>query len=478
MQDSKPSSVSRRTFIAGAAAAGAARSVLTAKSSARIVGANDRLHVGVIGAGGNANGHMRALKRLAGPDNVEITAVCDIYDPRREAAAEFTGGDPYRDYRRVLERPELDYVTISVPEHWHARMTLDAADEGLHVYVEKPLTYSIDEGLAVVKKVRETGITLQCGIQGMSDDSYETAAGLIKDGAIGPVVMAHIDYSRNHREEFWLREPDPDARPGVNLDWNAYLGKARKRPWDPDRFFSWRRYWDYSGGIATDLFVHRLARIVRACGLSAPSRVVATGGNYFFRDGAEVPDTFNALLEYPEGMNVLLVSTMANQTKIRHVIRGKKGTIEFSRGRLPHRARIHPRGRGPAPHPQEGRPGGHGPAPPQPAQRDPRRRTAEVRRAVRIQRLHGVPNGSRVVPPQEVPGLGRPQTAGRQDLSGSSIPACRRTGAGQARVQRTTASGRRDTPGCRSIPKPGALVARIAPWLIGGRSVARSWYQP
>ncbi len=329
--DDRASTVSRRAFIAGAAAASAANSVMTAKSAARVVGANDRLHVGVIGAGGNANGHMRALKRLAGPDNVEITAVCDIYDPRREAAAEFTGGEPYRDYRQLLERPELDYVTISVPEHWHAPITLDAADQGLHVYVEKPLTYSIAEGLEVVRKVRRTGITLQCGIQGMSDDSYEAAGQVIRDGAIGKVVMAHIDYSRNHRDEFWLREPDPDAQPGVNLDWSTYLGKARKRPWDPDRFFSWRRYWDYSGGIATDLFVHRLARIARACGLSAPSRVVATGGQYFFREGAEVPDTFNALLEYPEGMNVLLVSTMANQTAIRHVIRGKKGTIEFSR---------------------------------------------------------------------------------------------------------------------------------------------------
>ena len=330
-QDSKVPGVSRRTFIAGAAAATAAKPAATAKSASRIIGANDRLHVGVIGAGGNANGHMRALKRLAQPDNVEITAVCDIYDPRREAAAEFTGGKPYKDYRRLLARQELDYVTISVPEHWHAPITLDAADLGLHVYVEKPLTYSIEEGLAVVKKVRRTGITLQCGIQGMSDDSYESAAKLIQDGAIGKVVMAHIDYSRNHREEFWLREPDPDAMPGVNLDWNTYLGKAPKRRWNPDRFFSWRRYWDYSGGIATDLFVHRLARIARACSLGAPSRVVATGGQYFFREGAEVPDTFNALLEYPEGMNVLLVSTMANQTAIRHVIRGKKGTIEFTR---------------------------------------------------------------------------------------------------------------------------------------------------
>ncbi len=328
---SNTSDLSRRAFMASAAAAGAARPALSAKSAARVVGANDRLHVGMIGAGGNANGHMRALKKLADQDNVEMSAVCDIYDPRREAAAEFTGGKPYKDYRELLDHPGLDYVTISVPEHWHAPITLDAADAGLHVYVEKPLTYSIEEGLDVVRKVKSTGIVLQCGIQGMSDNSYETAAGLIQEGAIGKVVMAHIDYSRNHRDDFWLRDPDPDVRPGANLDWKAFLGKAKKRPWEPDRFFSWRRYWDYSGGIATDLFVHRLARIVKACGLTTPSRVVATGGQYFFNGGAEVPDTFNALLEYPEGINVLLVSSMANQTSIRHLVRGNKGTIEFTR---------------------------------------------------------------------------------------------------------------------------------------------------
>lgn len=323
--------LSRRTFVAGAVAVGAARSALTAKSAARVVGANERLHVGVIGAGGNANGHMRALRKLADEDNVEVAAVCDIYDPRREAAAEFTGGKPYKDYRKLLEQEGLDYVTISVPEHWHAPITMDAADQGLHVYVEKPLTYSIEEGLKVVERVKDTGIVLQCGIQGMSDDSYAAAAALIQGGAIGKVVMAQIDYSRNHRDDFWLREPDPDAKPGVNLDWKAFLGRARKRPWDPARFFSWRRYWDYSGGIATDLFVHRLARIVKACGLTTPARVVATGGRYFFNGGAEVPDTFNALLEYPEGIDVLLVSSMANQTSIRHLIRGNRGTIEFTR---------------------------------------------------------------------------------------------------------------------------------------------------
>ena len=329
---STKSTLSRRTFVAGTAAIGVGQQLLTAQSSARIKGANERLHVGVIGAGGNANGHMRALARLAEQDNVEISAVCDLFDPRLEAAAELTGGKPYKDYRRLLEHSGLDYVTISVPEHWHAPITLDAASAGLHIYCEKPLTRTIKEGVEVVKKIKSSKVLLQCGIQGMSDNSYETAAEMIQAGAIGKVVMAQIDYSRNHRDDFWLREPDPLAKPGINLDWKTFLGKTRKRPWQPDRFFSWRRYWDYSGGIATDLFVHRLARIVKACGLTTPSRVVATGGNYFFnKGGAEVPDTFNALLEYPEGIDVLLVSSMANQTRMRHLIRGNKGTIEFTR---------------------------------------------------------------------------------------------------------------------------------------------------
>ncbi len=331
MNMSTNSGVTRRSFVASATAATTGVRALTAKSAARVIGANDRLHVGVIGAGGNANGHMRALKTLADGDNVEINAVCDLYDKRREAAAEFTGGRPYKEYRRLLENPDLDYVTISVPEHWHAQITLDAADQGLHIYCEKPLTYSIEEGVEVVKKIKQTGVVLQCGIQGMSDDSYEAAGRYIKDGKIGQVVMAQIDYSRNHADDMWAKEHEPDCQPGVNLDWKTFLGKAKKRRWEPDRFFAWRRYWDYSGGIATDLFVHRLARIVRACGLTTPSRVVATGGQYVFnKTGAEVPDTFNAMLEYPE-VNVILVSSMANQAKIRHIIRGRKGTIEFTK---------------------------------------------------------------------------------------------------------------------------------------------------
>jgi predicted dehydrogenase len=185
--------------------------------------------------------------------------------------------------------------------------------------------------LAVRRKVKESKKLLQCGVQGMSDDSYETAARYIREGAIGKPVLAQVDYSRNYVDDLWLEEHDAAADPNSNLDWDAFLGPAPKRPWEPDRYFSWRRYWDYSGGIPTDLLIHRLTRVIKACGLTAPSKVVATGGKYVFEDSAaEIPDTFNSMLEYPEGMTVLLTSTMANSSPVRHTIRGHHATLEFT----------------------------------------------------------------------------------------------------------------------------------------------------
>jgi predicted dehydrogenase len=118
----------------------------------------------------------------------------------------------------------------------------------------------------------------------------------------------------------------------VNLDWEAWLGPAPKRSWDPLRYFQWRKYWDYSGGIATDLFIHRISRIIKAAGLSFPSRVVASGGLWHYEDtNGEIPDTFNMMVDYPEGMTTLVVSSLANDTPIRHLIRGHKATLEFTR---------------------------------------------------------------------------------------------------------------------------------------------------
>jgi predicted dehydrogenase len=144
--------------------------------------------------------------------------------------------------------------------------------------------------------------------------------------------MAHIDYSRNYVDDYWRNKIDTDAKPGVNLDWEAWLGPAPRRPWDPERYFSWRRYWDYSGGIATDLFIHRVTRIIKSLGLHYPDYVTATGGKWNFVDSvAEIPDTHNILLDYPEKLTVMLVSSLANDMPIRHVIRGHKATLEFTR---------------------------------------------------------------------------------------------------------------------------------------------------
>jgi predicted dehydrogenase len=322
--------ISRRAFVS----ASAASIVATAASANRVLGANNRLRVGIIGCGGLAQGaHIPSLMSMKEADNVEIAAVCDVYQKRLDQAAATTGAAPVNDYRAILDRKDIDYVAIVTPEHWHARMTLDAADAGKHIYCEKPMTWSIEQAKQVVKKIQQTNVKMQVGVQGMCDDSYETAQKYVKEGKLGRVVQAQIDYSRNYKRDFWVSdEPDKDVRPGENLDWNAFLGPAPKRPFDLDRFLHWRRYWDYSGGIATDLFVHRITRIIRALDLKFPSRVVAVGGKWEFRDSAaEIPDTFNMMLDYPDGLSVVVLSSMANDAPIPHVLRGHEATLEFTR---------------------------------------------------------------------------------------------------------------------------------------------------
>jgi len=242
-------SFTRRDFVRTAAAA---TSLLSARSYSQVVGAGERIRIGVIGCGGMAGYHMQTLVKMREKDNLDILGVCDIWRKRLDEAAKTTGGTPYEDYRRLLEIKDIDYVLIATPEHWHARITMDAAAAGKHIYCEKPMTRTADEAKKVVAAVKRAGVKMQVGVQGMSDDSYEVAARHVKEGALGDVVIAQIDYSRNHRDDFMVDKIDPDAKPGVNLDWDAWLGSARKRPWDAERYFHWRRYWDYSTGIASD----------------------------------------------------------------------------------------------------------------------------------------------------------------------------------------------------------------------------------
>lgn len=319
-------SYSRRDFLGAAGAA-----ALSARAYSQVAGAGNRLRVGVIGCGGMAMGHMKTLLKMRESDNVEVAAVCDIYEKRLQQAATLTGARAFKDYRRLLEEGDIDYVLIATPEHWHYQMTMDAAAAGKHIYCEKPMTQTSEQAKRVVEQIRRAGVKMQVGVQGMSDDSYETAYRWVREGALGKVVLAQIDYSRNYKEDFWAYPIDEDAKPGVNLDWKAWLGPAPKRPFDPDRFFRWRRYWDYSSGIASDLFIHRVSRIIKSLGLTFPSYGVATGGKFAFTASkAEIPDTFNILLDYPEGLTVQLISTMANDTKVEHMLRGQKATLVFT----------------------------------------------------------------------------------------------------------------------------------------------------
>jgi len=333
----KKMSISRRKFVKGLAGSAAGMAILgsntnmLAKSYSRIIGANERIKIGVIGCGGMANSHMNALLKMKASDNIEIVAVSDVYTNRLSKAKALTKAQGFKDYRQLLDQKDIDYVLIATPEHWHYQMTLDAIDAGKHIYVEKPMTHTIEQAKTITKKIDESKLKFQVGVQGMSDDSYETAHKMIQEDALGKVVMSHIDYSRNYVDDFWAYEIDTDAKPGINLDWEAWLGPAPKRPWDPRRYFQWRRYWDYSGGIATDLFIHRVTRIIKSVGLKFPDYVTATGGTWNFVDSvAEIPDTFNVLMDYPEKLTVLLVSSLANDMPIRHVIRGHKATLEFT----------------------------------------------------------------------------------------------------------------------------------------------------
>jgi predicted dehydrogenase len=333
----------RRDFLKTTTLASATAASFTAASYAQVVGANDRINTALIGCGGISEEHLRALLDMRRQNNVNVVAVCDVYETRARNFQDqiwTVGGRAklVKDYRNILEMKDVDTVSICTPEHWHARQALAGLDAGKHVYCEKPMTHTVEDSLAVADKVRQTGLKLQVNVQGMSDDSYASAYEAIRAGKLGPVVAAQIDYVRSYGAERgpWRTGVDPNLPKPPDLDWEAWLGPARKRPWSAPRYYEWRNYKDYSGGIATDLFVHRLTRILKACGLTFPSRVAGMGGIYLWDDGRELPDNFEMLAEYPAvkgvtpGMTVHILGTMANSRQIEHLIRGHKATLIFT----------------------------------------------------------------------------------------------------------------------------------------------------
>ncbi len=333
MSDSK--TTSRRDFIKKTGVGVTAGLTAMEYGALAKEGANNQINVGIIGVGGRGSALLRWAKKK---DGVKFVAVCDVYVKRRKKAAESAGLDPENekdctgDYMEVLNREDVDAVIIATPDHWHAPIAIAAMKKGKDVYLEKPMTKTVEEAKEVHETRLETNRILQVGSQTTSSDQWWKAKKAIQDGMIGKLIMSQGSYHRNSIDGEWNWKIDPDAGPEASgnnyVDWNTWLGNTKKREWSPDRFFRFRKFWDYSGGIATDLFYHVMAPL-NICWPEAqfPYKVMASGGIYVFKDTREVPDTFGLFAEYPGEHQVVLSSSMANDTHIPGLIRGHQGTI-------------------------------------------------------------------------------------------------------------------------------------------------------
>lgn len=300
--------MNRRDFMKSTVVAGATAAF--ARPGEAAVPPSDRLAVGFIGCGARAHEHIDALTSMPG---VEVVAVADAYTGRAERARARTGGRAaiVRDYREILANPSIDAVHVVTPDHWHKAMVVEALAAKKDVYVEKPMSYSIEDGLAMVAAAKSSDRIVQVGSQGVSGADLIKARELVKAGRIGQVVMVRAAYNRNSASGAWLYPIPPDASP-TTVNWDQFIGPAPKRPFDLDRFFRWRCYWDYSGGVATDLFVHLVSWTNFVTDAKMPKGIMATGENYRYKKTHEVPDTVNALMLYPENFTANLCCTFDN----------------------------------------------------------------------------------------------------------------------------------------------------------------------
>jgi len=295
--------LNRRDFLKAAAVA-TAPAVLSAQ------GANNKVNIGWIGVGTRGYAALDWM-HTACPDDVAITALCDTYQgylPRaKDRMKTVWGATPatYNDYNDLLADKSIDAVFIMTPEHLHREMAVAALKAGKHIYLEKPLAHTIEEGADIVKAWEKSGKIVQVGTQNRSSSIYRKAKEIIEQGYIGEVHFVRAFWYRNSLSDdpAWRYVIPPEATP-QNTDWNRFLGPAPKRPWSPERYFQWRLYWDYSGGIATDLLVHQTDIVNFLLNRTTPKTCVASGGIYRWHDDRDVPDTFSAIYEYGDNFHI------------------------------------------------------------------------------------------------------------------------------------------------------------------------------
>jgi len=316
---------SRRNFI-GKVATGLAGTL----AASNVLGANDRVRVGVIGMGARGT---ELLRDALGCPKTECVGVADVYAPRLDAAQPLApGARLYRDYRALLDDTNVDAVLIATPHHLHAEQFLAALDAGKHVYQERAMAFTVEEAKRMRAAYQHAGRTVQIGHQACSSGQVADAAAFLKPELIGRITAIRAHFFRNtpRGKPQWSRPVYPDMTP-ESVSWDAFLGEAPKREFDPNRYMNWRLFWDYSGGSVTENFSQQAAFWYKLLGLQIPAAVTMSGGVYLWKDGREVPDTMHVSMEHFEEILFSWDSGFGNNhLGIGEEVLGTDGTISKS----------------------------------------------------------------------------------------------------------------------------------------------------
>ncbi len=320
---------SRREFIRQAAIGAAA---LAAYPPSRVLGANDRVRVGMIGVGGRG---QELLKQVLGVPDAQLIAIADVYTRSRDEAKQMAPGiQTLDDHRRLLDMKDIDAVIVASPLHIHARHFRDTLAAGKDLYSEKTMTWSIPEAEECLGAAKKSDRVVQIGLQHESSGSLADARKWVKDGIVGKVTQVESWMSRNtpHGKGQWVRKVPADCT-AQNVNWKTFLNGRPDREFDPFKFINWRLYWEFSGGNVTENMVHQIAWIMTALDLPEPSAACMSGGVFSEKDGRQVPDTIVATLEYPTDTVVTWQSTFSNSHYgLGERLLGSDGTIEHISG--------------------------------------------------------------------------------------------------------------------------------------------------
>ena len=322
--------ISRRSFLKDSALLGAGAAAMGGMIPSRVLGANDKIRIGVLGTGERA---QYLMKCLAQQPFADIVAVCDVYGPRREEALKLAspGASATDDYRAVLDRKDIDAVVIGAPDHWHKQMLLDALNAEKDAYCEKPIMHSIEEGLEMVRAVEQTGRIVQTGTQQRSWEHYQMGKQIIDSGKLGKVTFVHTYWYQNYYANLGWEKLSPVDQ--SQLEWKKFLGDAPDQPFSQEKFIWWRFYWDFGGGILTDLLTHWIDVIQWYMGQPAPKTAITNGERYLM--DWQCPDTITTVYEYPGNFTVAFTGALNNSVDDGGIeFRGTQATLKIDRSRL------------------------------------------------------------------------------------------------------------------------------------------------